>query len=197
MLVSLSVVSDSATPRTVAHQASLSFSTSGSLLKLMSIESGTPSNHLILCCCFSSCLKSFQASGLFPMVWLFASGGQSIGASASASVLPINIENWSPSGLTGLFSSVSHVWLSANPWTTAPGLPVHHQFPEFTQTHAHWVSNAIQPSHPLLSPSPPAFNLSQLQGLFKWVSFSHLVAKVLEFQLQLQSFQWIPRTDLL
>ena len=78
-----------------------------------------------------------------------------------------------------------------------PGLPVHHQLPEFTQTHVHWVGDAIQPSHPLSSPSPPAFNLSQHQGLFKWVSSSHQVAKILEFQLQHQSFQWTPRTDLL
>ena len=80
---------------------------------------------------------------------------------------------------------------------SAPGLPVHHQLPESTQTHVHWVSDAIQPSHPLLSPSPPALNLSQHQGLFKWVSSSHQVAKVLEFQLQHQPFQWIPRSDLL
>ena len=78
-----------------------------------------------------------------------------------------------------------------------PGLPVHHQLPELTQIHVHWVSDAIQPSHPLSSPSPPAFNLSQHQGLFQWVSSSHQVAKVLEFQLQHQSFQWTPRTDLL
>ena len=71
-----------------------------------------------------------------------------------------------------------------------PGLPVHHQLPEFTQTHVRWVCDAIQPTHSLLSPSPPAFNLSQYQGLFKWVSSSHHVAKVLEFQLQHQSFQW-------
>ena len=63
-----------------------------------------------------------------------------------------------------------------------PGFPVHHQLPEFTQTHAHWVGDAIQPSHPLSPPSPPAFNLSQHQGLFKWVSSLHQVAKVLEFQ---------------
>ena len=56
---------------------------------------------------------------------------------------------------------------------STPGLPVHHQLPEFTQTHLHLVSDAIQPSHPLLSPSPPAFNLSQHQGLFKWVSSLH------------------------
>ena len=77
------------------------------------------------------------------------------------------------------------------------GLPVHHQLLEFTQTHVHWVSDAILPSHPLSSPSPPAFNLSQQQGLFKWVSSLHQVAKVLEFQLQHQSFQWALRTDLL
>ena len=70
-----------------------------------------------------------------------------------------------------------------------PGLPVHHQLPEFTQTHVHRVSDAIQPSHPQSSPSPPALNPSQHQGLFKWVSSSHQVAKVLELQLQHQSFQ--------
>ena len=64
-----------------------------------------------------------------------------------------------------------------------PALPVHHQLPGFTQTHVHWVSDAIQPSLPLSSPSLPAFNLSQHQDLFKWVSSSHQVAKVLEFQL--------------
>ena len=63
-----------------------------------------------------------------------------------------------------------------------PGLPVHHQLLESNQTHVHWVCDAIQPSHSLLSPSPPALNLSQHQGLFKWVSSSHQVAEVLEFQ---------------
>ena len=69
---------------------------------------------------------------------------------------------------------------------STPGLPDHHQLPEMTQTHVHWVSDAIQPSHPPSFSSPPAFNLSQHQGLFKWVSSSHQVAKVLEFQLQFQ-----------
>ena len=73
--------------------------------------------------------------------------------------------------------------------------PVRHQLPEFTQTHVHLVGDAIQPFHPLSSPSPPAFNLSQHQGLFKWVSSSHQVAKLLEFQLQHQSFQSIFRID--
>ena len=71
---------------------------------------------------------------------------------------------------------------------STPGLPVHHQLPEFTQTHAHWVGDAIQPPDPLSSPSPPALNISQHQGLFKWVSSSHQVAKVLEFQLQLKMY---------
>ena len=70
----------------------------------------------------------------------------------------------------------------------------HHQLREFTQTHVHWVSDAIQPSHPLLFLSPPALNLSQHQGFFKWVSSSHQVARLLELQLQHQSFQWIFRT---
>ena len=78
-----------------------------------------------------------------------------------------------------------------------PGLPVHHQLLESAQTHVHWVSDAIQSSHRLSSPSPPALNLSQHQGLFKWVSSPHQMAKVLELQLQHQSFQWTPRTDLL
>ena len=71
-----------------------------------------------------------------------------------------------------------------------PGLPVHHSLPQFTQTHVHWVGDGIQPTHPLSSASPPAFNLSQNQGLFQWVGSLHQVAKVLEFQLQHQSFQW-------
>ena len=94
---------------------------------------------------------------------------------------------------------VGHDWATElNLWSwdcSMPGLPIHHQLPEFTQTHVHWVEDAIQPSHPLLSPSPPAFNLSWHQGLFKWVSSSYQVARVLEFQLQHQSFQRIFRTD--
>ena len=94
--------------------------------------------------------------------------------------------------------SLSRVRLFETPWSTAhPDLPVCHQLPESTKTHVHWVGDVIQPSHPLSSPSPPALNPSQHQGLFKWVSSSHQVAKILEFQLQHQSFQWTPRTDLL
>ena len=78
-----------------------------------------------------------------------------------------------------------------------PGFPVHHQLLELTQTLVHWVGDALQPSHLLSSLSPPAFNLSQHLGLFKWVSSSHQVAKILEFQLQHQLFQWIFKVDLL
>ena len=97
------------------------------------------------------------------------------------------------------FSSVAQSCLTlCNPmdWST-PGLPVHHQLPEFTQTHVHRVSDAIQPSHPLSSPSPPALNPSQHQSLFQWVNSSDEVANVLEFQLQHHSPQRNPRADLL
>ena len=96
------------------------------------------------------------------------------------------------------FSSVAQSCLTLCNSTdcSMPGFTVHHPLPELTQTHVHQVSDAIQPSHPLLSPSPPAFNLSQHQGLFQRVSSSHQVAKVLELQVQHQSFQWIFRTDL-
>ena len=78
---------------------------------------------------------------------------------------------------------------------STPGFPVHHQLLELAQTHVHRVGDAIQPSHPLSSPSPPTFNLSQHQGLFQGVSSLHQVAGGLEFQLQHQSFPWIFRTD--
>ena len=80
---------------------------------------------------------------------------------------------------------------------STPGLPVRHQLPGLAQTHVHRVGDAIQPSHPLSSPSPPAFNLSQHQGLFQWAGSSYQVANALEFQLQHQSFQWIFRFDFL
>ena len=97
------------------------------------------------------------------------------------------------------FSSVTRSCpILCNPMNhSTPGLPIHHQLPESTQTHVHGVGDSIQPSHPLLSPFPPTFNISQHQSLFKWVSSSHQMAKVLEFQLQHQSFQWIFRTDAL
>ena len=93
-----------ATPWTATRQASLSFTVSQSLLKLMSIESVMPSNHLILIIPFFSCLQSSAASGSFPLSQFFTSGGQSIGASASASVLPTNIQDYFPLGLISLQS---------------------------------------------------------------------------------------------
>ena len=196
-------------PWTAARQGSWSsFTNSWSLLKLVSIESMMPSNHLVL---FQPLLlpQSFPAAGSFPMSWLFAFGGQIIGALVSASVLPMTIQGWFPLGLTGLISlqskGLSRVFSSTtirkfqffhqirsvaqscptlcnpvNPST--PGLPVHHQLPEFTQTHVHRVTDAIQPSHPLSSPSL-APNPSQHQSLFQWVNSSHEVAKGLESQL--------------
>ena len=97
------------------------------------------------------------------------------------------------------FSSVTQLCLTlCDPMDhSTPGLPIHHQLPEFTQTQVQWVGDATQPSHSLLSPSPPAFNISQHHSLFKWVSSLHQVAKILEFQLQHQSFQWTLRTGFL
>ena len=97
------------------------------------------------------------------------------------------------------FSSVTQSCLTlCNPLNCSmPDLFDHHQLPEFTQTHAHWVCDAIQPSHRWSSPSPPAPNPSQQQSLFQWVNSSHEVAKVLEFQLQPHSLQRNPRANLL
>ena len=88
------------------------------------------------------------------------------------------IHRYFPGGASGKeFSSVqslSHIWLFCDPMDcSTPGLPVHHQLPEFTQAYVHWVCDAIQPSYPLSSPSPPALNLFHHQGLFKWVSSLH------------------------
>ena len=96
---------------------------------------------------------------------------------------------------TGFSSVIQSCPTLGDPMT--PGLRVHHQLLKLAQSRVHKISDAIQPSHPLSSPSPPAFNLSQHQGLFQWVSSLHQVAKVLEFHLQHQSFQWIFRTDFL
>ena len=133
---------------------------------------------------FSSCLKSFPASGSFPMSQFFASGGPSIGVSASSSTV-----------IQFSCSVVSDSLRPHEPQHTRPPCPS--PTPGVHPNSCPLSCNAIQPSHPLSSPSPPVFNLSQHQGLFKWVSSSHQGAKVLEFQLQHQSFQWTPRTDLL
>ena len=157
---------------------------------------------------FSSWFQTFPASGSFPVSQLFTS---------VAKVLEFQLQPQSFQWIFGLTSfkidwldslnvqgSLSSVQFTQSCPTlcdpmdcSTQGFPVHHQLPEFIQAHVHWVSDAIQPSHPLSSPSSPALNLSQHQGLFKWVSSSYQVAKVLEFQLQHQSFQWTFRTDFL
>ena len=102
---------------------------------------------------------------------------------------------WTMSGYCSCSVAKSCLTL-CNPMNhSTPVFPVLHYLPEFAQIHVHWVGDSIQPSHPLSSPSLPDFNLSQHQGLFKWVSSSNQMTSVLEFQLQHQSFQWIFRTD--
>ena len=155
-----------------------------------------PSNHLILC------RLLLLLSSIFPDIMVFT----------NESALPIRWPkywsfsfNISPSNeYSGLISfQFSSVQLLScvrlcNPMNrSTPGLPVHHKLPEFTRTHIHWAGDAIQPSHPLSSPFPPAPNPSQHQSLFQWVSSSHEVAKVLEFQLQHHCLQRNPRAYLL
>ena len=168
----------------------------------------------------SSCLQSFPASGSFAMSqffpnrpiestqahWKFQKG--LLGVEVDKNILNSTWNNKGPGSANVTLRNMNKfgeslqfscsVMSDCDPMhCSMPGLPVHHQLLEFTQTHVHRVSDAIQPSHPLSSPSPPALILSQHQGLFKQVSSSHQVAKILEFQLQHQSFQWTPRTDLL
>ena len=160
------------TPWTSAHQVSLSFTISLSLLRLVSIGSAMPSNHLILLRLLLLLPSIFCSIRIFsnqsalhirwPKYWSFSFSISSVQFSSVTQSCPI------------LCDPMNH---------SMPGLPVYHQLLEFTPTHVHRVGDAIQPSHPLLSPSPPAFNLSQHQGLFQWVSTLHQVAKVLEFQL--------------
>ena len=109
----------------------------------------------------------------------------------------MDLSHWTTSSVQ--FSSVAHSCRTLCDYLdcSMPGFPVYHQLLELAQIQVCWVGDAIQPSHPLSSPSPSAFNLSQHQGLSQWVSSLQQVAKVLEFQLQHQSFQWTPKTDLL
>ena len=135
-----------------------------------------------------------SSSGLLEISWLYFIYWWT----SDLSVLGNSSLTWQMSFASIQFSSVAQCLTLCDPMDcNTPGLPVHDQLLDLAQTHVLWVGDAIQPSHPLSSPSPPAFNLSQHQGLFKWVSSSHQVAKILEFQFQHQSFQWTPRTDLL
>ena len=153
------------TPWTAACQASLSITNSQSLLKLMSIASVMPSNHLILC------RPLFLPPSIFPRIRVFSSEPALRIRwpkywSFSLSIRPSN----EYSGLTYFqFSSAAQSCPTlCDPMNcSTPGLPVHHQLPEFTQTHVHRVRDATQPSHALSSPSPPAPNPSQHQSLFQ------------------------------
>ena len=169
-------------------------------------SSGVLSTSALLCTHYCHLLQSF------PILWdgtvfqLNTSSSFSFPhclASCFLSVLPVSInlitglpEDWGKQRFHEISSVAQSCLTLCDPMNhSTPGLPVHHQLPELPQTHVHGVGDAIQPFHPLLSSSPPAFSLSQHQGLFQWASSSHQVAKVLE--LQLQSFQWIFRTDFL
>ena len=129
-----------------------------------------PSSHLTLCHPLLLLSSVFPSIRVFLVSQLFASYGQNIGASASLSVSSV------AQSLPTLCDPMD---------CSTPGFLVRRQLLELAQTHVHGISNAIQPFHPLSSPSPPALNLSQHQGLFKWVSSPHRVAKGLQFQLQI------------
>ena len=135
----------------------------------------------------SGSITSWQIDGeTVETVRNFILGGSKIPADGDCShEIKKTLTPWKKSYDQPQFSSVPQSCLTlCNPMKCSmPGLPVHHLLPEFTQNHAHRVSDAIQPSHPLSSPSPPAPNTSQHQSLFQWVNSSHEVAKVLEFQL--------------
>ena len=149
------------TPWTAAHQASLFFTISWSLLKLMSTELMMPSNHLIFCHLLLLLPSIFPASESFPMSQLFTSGCQSIGASASASVLPMNIQDWFPLGLTGLIfflsKGASRVFSNTTVWK--------HQFfgaqsscgPTLTSIHDYWKSHSFDYTDPCRQGDVSAF----------------------------------------
>ena len=177
---SLSRIQFCVTPWTAACQASLSITNSWSLIKLTSIELVIPSNHLILCCPL-----------FLPYFRLFF-----VTTTISYTHLEVIHSIFIPLLIFMEFIAYSVQFscsvMSDSLWPlesqhTRPPCPS--PTPEFTQIHVHWVGDAIEPSHPLSSASPPDLNLSQHQSLFQWVSSLHQVAKVLEFQLQHQSFQ--------
>ena len=155
---------------------------------------------MLLCLIQFSSVQSLSHVQLFVTPWTAACQASLSITNSQSPPKPMSIELVMPSNhlilchplflLSSIFPSINSVQFSSvaqscptlcDPMNRSiSGLPVHHQLPEFTQTHVHRVGDAIQPSHPLLSPSPPALNLSQHQGLFKWVSSSHQVAKVLD-----------------
>ena len=203
LLFSGSVVSDSLWPHELQHARLPCPSPSLRLLKLLSIELVMSSDHLILC------HPRLHVPSIFPRIRVSLEilmekyWWQNIGASASASVLPINIWIIIPLNISFKIASLllfSHSVMSDFSWPHGlqhARLPCPSPSPGVYSNLFPLVSDAIQPSHPLSSPSPPALNLSQHQGLFWWVGSLHQEAKVLELQLQQQSFQWIFRVDFL
>ena len=171
------------TPWTSSLQISLNFTISWSLLRFMSTESvmlSKPSHLLLFCSHFAFDLSQqlFQwVSSLHQVVKVHELQHQSLQRICCCSVAQSSLTLCDPMDCS------------------MPGFSVLHYLPELAQTHAHWVDDAVQLSHPLSSPSPPALNLSQNQGLFQWVSFLHQVAKVLQLQFQHQFFQWIFRVN--
>ena len=202
--VSHSGMSNSVTPRTAAFHAPPGKNIGvgcHSLLQgiFLTQESNPALPHCWRILLFSWEVRQFQEKDFFLLYMRLLSSEQALRLQEFyATVWIMNLEKHSFQDRC-MFCSVAQSCLTlCDPMThSTPGLPIRHQLLESTQTHVHRVNDAIQPSHPLSSLSPPALNLSQHQGLFQWVSSSHQVAKGLEFQLQHQSFQWIPRTDLL
>ena len=147
----------------------------------------------------SSQLSSTLSRSCTICIFLFSHKGGEPHVSTSVFFPILAAIIWSTSDtLSSVQCSCSVVSDSFNPMDCSmPGFPVHHHLLKLTQTHVHRIGDAIQPSHPLPSPSSPALNLPQHQGLFQWVSSLYQVAKVLELQLQHQPFQWIFRTNFL
>ena len=195
------------TPWTETCQAFLPFTISQSLLKLMSTKSMMPSIHLMLC------FPLVLPPSIFPSIrvfsWIFIGR---LDTEAEALILWPPDSKSQPIRKDPYLARPRDIWysqfllssvqfslsvVSKYLWPrecSTPGLSVHHQLPEHTQAHVYQGGDAIQPSIPLSSPFPSTFNLTQHQDLFKWVNSSLQVAKGLEFQLQHQSFQWIPST---
>ena len=163
-----------------------------------------PSSHLILWCSLLLLPSIFPSTRDFSNVLAICIRWPNIRASASGSVFPMNVHGWFLLGLIGLIflqlccCSVTQSCLTlCDPMDyTTPGLPVPHPLHKFSQVNIHCIGDAIQPSHPLMLSSPSALNLSLHQGLFQRVGCSHQMTKILEFQLQHQSCQWIFRADL-
>ena len=141
-------------------------------------------------CCSLTCKLVFYNIYVQPFWWIFAFFAVQVLWICIYTHISIHIH-------MHISVQFSHSVVSdlAIPWTASCQASISITNSQLTQTHVHWVGDAIQPSHPLSSHFPPTFNLSQYQSLFKWLSSLRQVVKVLGFQLQHQSFQWIVRTD--